>query len=173
MLKSEVAEALKRFEKHIQKEGRKILTQQGHVDTKKLYNIKFVTTKVMPNSISIYFDLGTYGEYVDQGVKGKESSLKAPNSPYKFKDKKPPMKPLSEWEKRKGIRFRDVKGRYKKGNYESVGFWLQSLIYKTGMKPSLFFTKPFESAYKNLPDELADKYGLDAIDLIKDIIRQP
>jgi len=39
-------------------------------------------------------------------------------------------------------------------------------IYNRGIKPSLFFTKPFESAYKNLPQELIEKYGLDALKLI-------
>jgi hypothetical protein len=30
------------------------------------------------------------------------------------------------------------------------------------MKPSMFFTKPFEAAYRNLPDELVASFGLDA-----------
>ena len=47
--------ALKKFEAYIQSEGRKILTQQKRNDTKDLYNLKWVTTKKMPNSISIYF----------------------------------------------------------------------------------------------------------------------
>jgi hypothetical protein len=31
-----------------------------------------------------------------------------------------------------------------------------------GIKPSLFFTKPFEAAFKRLPDDLIEKFGLDA-----------
>jgi hypothetical protein len=42
-----------------------------------------------------------------------------------------------------------------------------------GIKPSLFFTKPFEKAYKNLPDDLVAKYGLDALELFKHTIQQP
>jgi hypothetical protein len=34
-------------------------------------------------------------------------------------------------------------------------------IFKKGIKPSLFFTKPFEDAFRSLPDDLVEKYGLD------------
>ena len=34
-------------------------------------------------------------------------------------------------------------------------------IYKKGIKPSLFFTKPFEQAFKKLPEELTEAFGLD------------
>jgi hypothetical protein len=36
----------------------------------------------------------------------------------------------------------------------------------------LFFTKPFEAAYKTLPDTLIDKYGLDAEQLLNEILDQ-
>jgi len=175
--------ALKKFESYIQSEGRKILTQQKRNDTKDLYNLKWVTTKKMPNSISIYFDLGKYGEYVDQGVKGKDPSKvspnakikgqQAPNSPYKFTDKAPPAKALLPWIKRKGIqpRFRDAKGKFKKGPQLGFAKMMARNIYYRGLKPSLFFTKPFERAFDRLPDELVEAYGLDAFDLIKNIIR--
>jgi hypothetical protein len=38
-----------------------------------------------------------------------------------------------------------------------------------GIKPTLFFTKPFEKYYKNLPKELEEKYGLDMINLFDTI----
>jgi hypothetical protein len=41
-----------------------------------------------------------------------------------------------------------------------------------GIKPSLFFTKPFEAAYKQLPEELVEKYGLDALKLFNQQIDQ-
>jgi len=45
---------------------------------------------------------------------------------------------------------------------------LQKRIFAQGIKPSLFFTKPFEAAFKRLPDELIEKFGLDAMNLFKD-----
>jgi len=180
-----VEQALKKFEKYIQSEGRKILTKEKRNDTKSLYNAKWVTTKKMPNSISIYFDLGTYGAYVDQGVKGKDPSKvskgakikgqQAPNSPYKFNDKAPPTRELLQWIKRKGIqpRFRDEKGKYQKGTQLGFARMVSLNIYHRGLKPSYFFTKPFQKAFERLPEELAEIYGLDAMNLIKNIIRQP
>jgi hypothetical protein len=41
-----------------------------------------------------------------------------------------------------------------------------------GIKPSLFFTKPFEKAFKKLPDVLVDKYGLDAEQLFDSIMKE-
>jgi hypothetical protein len=45
-------------------------------------------------------------------------------------------------------------------------------VFKYGIKPSLFFTKPFEKAFKKLPDVLIDKYGLDAETLLNSILNQ-
>jgi len=40
-------------------------------------------------------------------------------------------------------------------------------IYLSGIKPSMFFTKPFEKAFKNLPKELVESFALDVEQLIK------
>ena len=47
------------------------------------------------------------------------------------------------------------------------GVYHRNFIFKKGIKPSLFFTKPFEAAFKNLPDELVEAFGLDVENLIK------
>ena len=108
-----------------------------------------------------------YGTFQDLGVKGAKPSLvkngkqKAPSSPYSYRSKRPPLKPLMEWAKMKKIRFRDKDGKYKKGNYKTIGFWLQKRIFAQGLKPSFFFTKPFEKAFKNLPKEIGKAFALD------------
>ena len=40
-------------------------------------------------------------------------------------------------------------------------------IFEKGIKPSLFFTKPFEKAFERLPDELVEAYGLDVEQFLK------
>ena len=77
------------------------------------------------------------------------------------------MQPLMEWAKKKNIRFRDEQGRFTKGNYRTIGFWLQKRIFAQGLKPSFFFTKPFEQAFKNLPKEIGKAF---ALDVEKDIV---
>lgn len=179
MEKDEIQKALERFRDHVIKQAKRNLTNGNKNVSKKLYNSLGGDVKVMPNSIGIYFSMDDYGTYQDQGVKGKNPSLvkngkqKAPNSPYKFSNKMPPMNPLRDWAKKRNIRFRTEGGQYKKGNYDTIGFWLQKRIFAQGIKPSLFFTKPFEAAYKNLPNELIEKYGLEAEKLFNSIIKQP
>jgi hypothetical protein len=45
---------------------------------------------------------------------------------------------------------------------KTLKFLMARSIYMSGIKPSLFFTKPFEAAFKRLPDDLIEKFGLDA-----------
>jgi len=119
-----------------------------------------------------------YGWYQDKGVKGSNPTLvkngrqKAPSSPFSYKVKKPPLQAMINWAKSKNIRLRDEEGKYKKGNYQTIGFWLQKRIFAQGIKPSLFFTKPFEQAYKNLPDAMIKAYGLEVEELFDTIMKE-
>ena len=58
-------------------------------------------------------------------------------------------------------------GKYVKGNYKSIAYVVASNIYNRGLKPSLFFTKPFEQGFKKLPDELLEAYGLDVEEFLQ------
>ena len=118
---------------------------------------------------SIVFNLGKYGAFVDQGVRGADPSIidrwtangkkrtgvqKAPLSRFSFKSKYPPIKPLSEWAKRKNFRLRDEKGRFAKGNYKAIGFVLSKFIFAQVSNPLIFFSNPYNIAYARLPDEV-------------------
>jgi|TARA_R100000479_G_scaffold175119_1_gene125201 hypothetical protein len=80
---------------------------------------------------------------------------------FSYKSKMPPMQPLMQWAKRKNIRFRDDKGRFAKGNYRTIGFWLQKRIFAQGLKPTLFFSKAFRKEFKKLPSELLEAFVTD------------
>ena len=60
---------------------------------------------------------------------------------------------------------RDKKGRF--GSYKTMGYILANSIKKKGIKPSLFFTKPFETAFNNLPDDIVEAYALDVENFLK------
>lgn len=173
----EVEKSLSTFIKEVVRQSKSNLTRQDRNVSKKLYNSIKGEYKVHKNSIGIYFTMEEHGEYLDKGVKGANPSLvkngkqKAPNSPYKFTSKRPPMQSLSDWAKKKNIRFRNAKGQYDKGNYRSIGFWLQKRVYAQGIKPSLFFTKAFEGRFKKLPDSLIEKFGLDIDEQFNNIIK--
>ena len=57
-------------------------------------------------------------------------------------------------------------------SYKSMGYIIARSIYSKGLKPGLFFTKPFEKYYNQLPNELVEKYGLDMENLFNQITKE-
>ncbi len=54
-----------------------------------------------------------------------------------------------------------------KGNYKSIGYIIAKNVWARGIKPSLFFTKPFEQGYKKYIDtDLINAFGDDIETLI-------
>ena len=106
-----------------------------------------------------------YGFYQDRGVKGKKGGKSLDG--YKYTNKMPPPKAFDKWTVRKGIAPRDKEGRFIKR--KSLNFLIARSIFNKGIKPTLFFTKPFEKYYKRLPKELTEKYALDMVNLFNTI----
>ena len=158
--KEEVQEAIDKFRKYVVQQSKSNLTKQKKNASKSLYNSIKGVSKVNTNSISLYFEMEAHGVFQDKGVSGKEKKY---NTPYSYKSKMPPTKALDKWVVRRGIAPRDAKGRLI--SRQSLKFAIAKGIFKNGIKPSLFFTKPFEAAYDRLPDELVEAYGIDIINL--------
>lgn len=152
---------LDRFRLHVVKEARKNLTNKQKNASKGLYNSIAGNVKAMPNSISIEFVMQQYGAFQDQGVSGTQKKY---NTPFSYKSKMPPSKPFEKWAKQKGITPRGKDGRFI--SYKSLGFLISRSIYRKGIKPSLFFTKPFEAAFNNLPEDTIKAFALDVEDLL-------
>jgi len=167
-------ELLDRFIKHVVSQAKRNLTTTGKNASKKLYNSIQGEAKAFPNSIGIYFDMEDYGFFQDKGVSGIKKKYDTPFS-YKSKGGKnglkgmPPPSAFDKWTIRRGIAPRNTKGQFQ--TRKGLNFAIARSIFEKGIKPSLFFTKPFEAAYKNLPDELIDKYGLDVIELFDSIMK--
>src|SRR6056297_2401163 len=121
-------QALEKFGKGVIKQSRTNLTKGKKNVNKQLYNSLKDDLQVGPNSFSITINMEDYGKFQDEGVKGADPSLvkngvqKAPNSRFSYRNKRPPIKPLQEWLKNRGIRFRDEKGRFKKGGTKTLAF---------------------------------------------------
>lgn len=151
-------EALEKFAKYVVTQSRANLTRQKKNYSKSLWDSIGYDLDVRKNSFSLDLLMNEYGIYQDKGVSGTEKKY---NTKFSYKTKMPPIKPLADWAKFKNIRLRDSKGRFAKGNYKTIGYLISRSIYKKGIKPSLFFTRPFEKAFTNLPDEVVEAYGLD------------
>jgi len=162
---------IKRFRDYVIQQSRSNLSKSRKNNTKELYNsIKGEIVSEKDYSI-VGFKMADYGMFQDQGVKGKSSSAKAPNSPFKFGSKSGPEGGLTNgierWVKQKGIQFRDKKsGKFI--SYQSTAFIITRSIYQTGLRPSLFFTKPFEAGKKKYIDsEIGRAFAMD-VDYIVD-----
>jgi hypothetical protein len=147
---------LDRFRLHVVKEARKNLTNKQKNASKGLYNSIYGEVKAMPNSIFVEFGMNQYGTFQDKGVSGKQKKY---DTKFSFKNKRPPSKPFEQWAKQKGIKPRGKDGRFI--SYKSLGFLIARSVFNKGIKPSLFFTKPFEAAFKNLPEETIQAFALD------------
>jgi hypothetical protein len=163
MKQSELQKELDKFKNYVISESQKNLRKLGK-DGGKLYDSIQARVKANPNSFEMEFSMEEYGIYQDKGVSGTEKKY---NTQYKYTTKAPPPKAFDKWIVRKGLSPR------KNGKFQTrkgLQFALSRYIFKKGIKPSLFFTKPFEKAYKTLPQDLVDAFGVDAIKLFNESV---
>jgi hypothetical protein len=150
-------EYLNAFAKYVIQQSRSNLTKKNKNVDKKLYNSLDKQIEVGANSFRMAFLMEDYGTFQDKGVSGTKRKY---NTPFSYKSKKPPLKPITEWVTKRRFQFRNKEtGKFM--SYKSTAFLVRNGIFKNGIKPSLFFTKPFEKAFERLPDELIEAYGLD------------
>ena len=158
-----IQDLLNDFRSNVIREAKKNLTSQN--TSGRLSKSLKSYVKESKNSIQISFEMEDYGFYQDRGVKGVKSGKSLDGYRYTRRGGQgslkgmPPPKAFDKWNIKKGIAPRDKKGKFIKR--KSLNFLIARSIFEKGIKPTLFFTKPFEKYYKRLPDELVEKYGLD------------
>lgn len=153
---SNVEDELNAFRKHVITEARKNLTRNKKNASKTLYNDMNSFLKVSKNSFELGFEMPIYGQFQDQGVSGKKKKY---NTPFSYTNKMPPSQVFEAWIKRKGIKGRDKRGRFI--THKSLSYLIARSVFNNGIKPSLFFTRPFELAYKRLGNDIIQAFGLD------------
>ena len=146
---------LNKFAKYVIQQSRSNLTKGKKNTSKELYNSLGFKVSQSAKQTSLAFEMADYGKYQDKGVSGTEKKY---NTPYKYTSKMPPTKAFDKWLVRKGIAPRGAGGQFAKR--EGLKFAIAKTIFKKGIRPSLFFTKPFEAAFKRLPDELVEAYSI-------------
>ena len=145
---------LEKYKNYVIQQAKANLSKGRNNVSKTLYNSIKGEIVTENNFAIVGFRMEQYGQFMDEGVKGafpnmvKNGKQKAPNSRFMFTNKRPPAGPIAEWAKKRGIRLRNEKGKFKKGNYKTLGFIIANRIYAQGIKPTLFFTKPYEAGFK-------------------------
>jgi hypothetical protein len=166
---------LKDFNKEVIKQARANLTRKGKRDTNTLY--KDMKSTVIPYKNSFYSNISfggakEYWDFIDKGVKGVSSSARAPQSPYKFGTGTGRTggltKGIDGWVRRKRFQFKDKQGKFL--SYESTAFLIRRAIWNKGLETTNFISRPFELAFKRLPNEVIQAYSLDLDSTLKYIV---
>tara|TARA_R110002020_G_scaffold444967_1_gene656670 strand:+ start:174 stop:671 length:498 start_codon:yes stop_codon:yes gene_type:complete len=154
---------LERFFKQLIKQSRKNLKSDGSNASGNLSRNMSYQIKENKNSFESDLLMPKYGEFINYGVKGVESgkSLKG----YKYKNKKPPIRFLKTWLKQKT-------GKFRSRDLTQRAFMVQNAVYKKGIRPTEFFSEPFEKLFATLPEELVEAYGLDVDDFIDFVLKE-
>ena len=160
-----VQKELNAFAKYVISQSRANLTRAKKNSSKQLYNSLDSDLKVSENSFSLSFLMEDYGVFQDKGVSGVKKKY---NTPYSYTTKMPPPSKMDKWIVRKGIAPKDDKGKFI--SRKSLQFMIARSIFNNGIKPSLFFTKPFKKAFKNLDKDIVKAFKLDVEQLLETTI---
>lgn len=142
--------ALEKFGKYLVTESRKNLTRKNKNNTRKLYDSLRYEVDVTANAVNFDFIMEEYGEWVDKGRK---------------KGTMPPQKEIFKWVQKKGIQFRDNRGKFK--TYESTAWAIAKSIKKRGIPATDFYSRPFNLGYAKLPNDVVQAYALDIQDFLE------
>lgn len=173
-----VKNSLNAFAKDVIKKSRKKLKANSRLAKSLDSKLRFKKGK-----FSLTFEMEEYGKFKDLGVKGKDpyslpkkarkfGKQQAPLSPYKFGSGKykgqgrlrDGINGMLTRSKKANVRSKET-GRFLKR--KSLIFLISRSIYRSGMKASLFFTTPFELAYKRLPNDIRESYAKDVDAFLK------
>jgi hypothetical protein len=153
-----IAAVLIKFGKYVIQQARSNLTKGKHNFNKTLYNSLRYSVYYSNDKFSMSFFMEDYGQFQDQGVKGaggtrKTTSAfkrtnnkgkiwkqKAPNSPFAYKDKKPPVSAFKDWAQSKGLN----------------PYAVRESVYRQGIPATKFFSTPFNIAINKLPPDIAN-----------------
>ena len=159
----ETKKELEKFTKFVIKQARTNLSKRKKISTGKLYKSLGFKTMQGTSGVNVFFTMEDYGTFQDLGVSGKKRKYK---TPYRYRSKMPPSSAFSAWVVRKGLKgVRDEKGRFIPR--KRLQFLIARSIFRDGIKPSLFFTRPFDLGFRKLPEKLQDKFGIDLENLIE------
>ena len=145
-------------------EAKQIIKNAGAVASGNLVND--LKIKLISENDGVQFQViaPPYAKYIDYGVKGKSSSKKAPNSPFKYGNKMPPAAPIDRWIVRKNIKgSRDAKGRFVAR--KQLSFLIRKAIQHRGIK-AVEFTEPYYDNLEYLEKDLAKELGEDTAEMI-------
>jgi len=140
-------------------------------------SIKYEITETK-QGYTVEFKSLDYGKFIDQGVSGKEKRRyykdiqgKRRQSPFRYKNLKPPTGPIDKWVVVKGIKAaRNKKGRFIKR--KSLVYAITVNIYKYGIKGLSFYSTPLREELKDFKQNYAVSFKKDFINTVNEVIKK-
>lgn len=165
--KERVEEVLGDFAEYVISESKGNLVTMGKVASSSLLNSFEYGFTHDKKEISLEIFMDEHGAYVDKGVSGIKKKY---NTEFSYKSKgglkgMPPPSAFDKWNVIKGRGARDDKGRFL--SRKQLNFRTAVGVFMYGIKPTGFFTTPFEAAFQSLPNDISEAYGDDFEKLIK------
>ena len=156
-------------------------------------SLKYKEILVGKNSFQLDFIMELYGLFQDKGVKGAKSRYPKIEKGHKgkfysykkpAKGNRPPASSILEWVEKKRFQFQEPR-ILKRANgktapnpkagqfmsYKTMSYIIANSVWKKGIKPSLFFTSAFKKEFKNLNQDLVDRFGLDAKSFVISVLQ--
>lgn len=184
-----VGELVFDFANGLLKDLQENLVKSDAMATGNLYqSINFEPLKITKTGIMFELIMDSYYKYVDQGVKGADSSEKAPLSPFKYSNKRPPVSKLKQWIRDKPINIKtsvDLTKLNKKGlpvkrrataqekqtiegEVEKIAFLIAEGIRRKGLKATNFYSDVVnEERFNKFAKELSEAFKQDIIISLK------
>ena len=171
--RTELETVLDNFLETVIEKSRANLSSKGISASGALGNSFKGFVKESPNSIEATISAEDYLPFIDKGVEGVKSGKSLGGFKFKSKGGKrglkgmPPPSAFDKWNVIRGRAGRDEKGRFL--TRKQLNFRTAVGVFNYGIKPTSFFSDPFEEEFKKLPQELVEAYGLD-VDIFMELV---
>ena len=186
---SAIEKVLFEYAAEFQKMASRQLRRANKISTGKLEDsISFEVTET-DAGFELALKVLDYYKFVDQGVRGAGSNSKNKTSPYKYRDKMPPIKEILKWIKQKGSlkasaedqkrglskaqkSSRALRAAAKKLKPKTLAFLIARKIQQRGLPYTGFWERSFEKTFKGLDVKLAEVTGLNIRTNFDELIKE-
>jgi hypothetical protein len=174
---SAIEKVLFEYAAEFQKMASRQLRRANKISTGKLEDsISFEVTET-DGGFELALKVLDYYKFVDKGVRGAGANSKNKTSPYKYRDKMPPIKEILKWIKQKGSlkasaedqkrglskaqkSSRALRAAAKRLKPKTLAFLIARKIQQRGLPYTGFWERSFEKTFKGLDVKLAEVTGL-------------
>jgi uncharacterized iron-regulated protein len=169
--------------------AQKNLKQANKISTGGLSeSMRFESTE-MPGGLSLKIFVNDYYKFVDEGVQGAGPKSKNRTSPYKYRDKMPPIVEIMKWmrtnvnaaaiddQRTKLSKLQKKRKRLKEtvkraDSIRKVAFMFAKSIQMKGFKKTGFWSRAFDESFKDFGPKMAEAMGADIRIDLKNMIKE-